>query len=125
MLQPGIGINERGKRREAWKRWERDTGWEVATGKCLVRSLCIVVVQEAGGDLTHLLKCLGTMHLDALLVKRSMVSFDKGVLVGSMRRTDVRLDPQTQQKAHERRRKIAPGGSTNETRIAIKGDLGR
>jgi hypothetical protein len=79
VLQPGIGINERGKRREAWERWECDTGWQVATGKRLVRSLCIVVVQEAGGDLTHLLQCLVTMHLDALLVKRSMVSFHKRV----------------------------------------------
>ncbi len=36
VLQPSIGINGRGKRREAWKRWERDTRWQVATGKRLV-----------------------------------------------------------------------------------------
>jgi hypothetical protein len=96
VLQPSIGINERGKRREAWKRWERDTRWQVATGKRLVRSLCIVVVQEAGGNLTHLLKGLGAMQLYALLVKRSMVSFYKRVFVWPMRRADVGLDSQTQ-----------------------------
>jgi len=42
-----------------------------------------------------------------------------------MRRADVGVDSQTQQKAHEWRGKIAAGGSPDEARVAIKGHLGR
>lgn len=80
--------------------------------------------QEGFCDLTHR-SCLRMIHLYTLLIIGAVIALDKGMLVGSMGRVHVGLNPQTQQKAHKRRRKIAPGGSTNETRIAIKSDLGR
>ena len=102
LLQPGVRVNERGKRTQAWKRRKCHTRRLVPAGNGLVGSLHIVMDQEGFRDLAYLLKRLRPMDLDTLLVVGAMVALDKGIFVGSMRRTDIGLNAQTEQESHQR-----------------------
>ena len=50
-----------------------------------------------------------------------MISLDVGIFVGTLRGTDVGHHPQGQQKAHQRRGKIAPAAAADPAGVAIEG----
>src|SRR6266487_2740679 len=91
--EPGVRINELRKWRQALKLWEGHTWWLVPTGKRLVGPLRIVVNREGFRDLLSLLKRVWAMNLYALLIVGTMVAFDKGVFIRSMRWAHVRGNP--------------------------------
>jgi hypothetical protein len=121
--QPGIRVNELRKWRQAGKFWEGDTWWLIPTRECLVGSLQIGVKHEGFRGLPSLLKSTWARDLNALLVVGSMVAFYITVLLWLMWGTHVRLNAQTEEKAHKRRGKIAPCGCADKTGVTIKGDL--
>src|SRR5438128_2698419 len=87
-----------------------------------MRALEVVVLHEGLRDRASLLQVGWPLHGQTLLLIAAMVAFDKGVLLGMMRITDVDLDAQTGAKTEQSCRKITACWTADPTRIAIQGD---
>jgi hypothetical protein len=86
-----------------------------------MRSLDVVVPHEGGSCRFGLLQVRRPIHGEALLLRGSVVSFDKGVLLRVMRITDLDLDAQTGSKAQQGGRKVTARRAAHPARIAIQG----
>ena len=88
----GVRVNTLGKRRQVGKFRKGQMRWLVSTGTRLIGSLAILVVHESLCDLPCLLKRGWAIDLYALLIRGAMVTLNKGILIWSMGRTDVRFN---------------------------------
>jgi len=68
VCQPGVGINQTRKRRQAWQFRKSHTRGLIVTGKPLMRALGVVMNQEGFRDFTYLLKRLGVEDLETFLL---------------------------------------------------------
>src|SRR5947209_6820731 len=121
MLEPAIGLHSAGQRRQ---KGTSDPWRLISTGSALMGSLFIVVMQECFGDAAHFLQRAGMVHQQAFFLVGAVVSLHVGILVWPMGGTDVDHDPQTGEKADQRRREIPPTTAADPARIPIKGEHG-
>jgi hypothetical protein len=85
-------------------------------------TLMIVMIHILLRHLTNFLQGTRSMHLKAFLVVTPVIALHIGITIGTMRRADVGLHTQTQQKATECRGKISSSAAAHPSGVAIKGE---
>jgi hypothetical protein len=73
------------------------------------------------GDLTHLFGCRWAMDQQTFLFVGPMQPFDVTVFIRPMRWAEIGLNAQAEQKAHERRGKVASARAADPPRVTIEG----
>ena len=86
-------------------------------------TLKVVMGDKVRCDLPGLLQVSRPVDGQALLLIGAVVAFDKGILLGVVRSTDLDLNAQTGSKAHQGRGKITALRAAYPAHIPIQGDL--
>ena len=87
-----------------------------------MRALHVIVPHEGGRDRLGLFQVGRPIQGEALLLIGPVVAFDKTILLGVMRITDVDLDAETGAKAQQGSRKVTARWAAHPARIAVQGD---
>jgi hypothetical protein len=87
-----------------------------------MRSLEVVVLLEGLGDGFRLLQISRPIQGQAFLLRGAVEAFDKAILLGMMRITDVNLNAQTRAKTNQSGREVTARWTADPTRITIQGD---
>jgi hypothetical protein len=87
-----------------------------------MRPLPVVMLLIRSGHFAGFLQRARPMHKHAFVFVRAVITFDVGLLLGLMRRTDVGVDAQTEQKPTQSRGEIAATLAAYPTWIAVKGE---
>jgi hypothetical protein len=115
-LEPGIRIDQ------LWQRWQgrqmRKGGawWLVAAGERLIGTLHVIVQHEQLGGGLSLRQVAGSIKGEALLLIGAMIAFDKRILLGMVRITDVHVNAQTRSEAQEGGGKVTASRTADESR---------
>ena len=87
-----------------------------------MRALHVVVPHEGSGHRLGLCQVCRSVQSQALCLIGAVVPFDKTILLGVMRITDVDLDAETGTKAQQGGRKVTARWAAHPARIAVQGD---
>jgi hypothetical protein len=122
MQEPPIGIDGLGNSRQRREDRINHSRRVVPTRARLVGPLTVVVGEIRLGEFRDLRAGGWPMDLQALLTKRTMKPFDISIQIGPMRRDDIGLHPQTEQKAHQGGREISSRRAEDLARVVIKSE---
>ena len=121
----GIGIDQVRHTGQRGQSGKSDPRRLIAAGDALMRSLPVVMGGICFRHLADLIQRLGTRELQAFLIERAMISFDKPILLWVMRITNEYGDSQGVAEAHESGRKVTALGRAYPARIPVQRDGGR
>src|SRR6266581_1250814 len=99
-----------------------DEGWHVVARASLMGSLPVVMLLIRSRHFGRFLQRGRPMHQHTLVFVGAVRAFDIGLLLRLVRRTDVGVDAQTEEKPTQGRREIAATLAPYPTRIAVEGE---